>query len=76
MTFKRVEVSNARAAAIDFELRLRLPDGARVVRADHPLGSQKRQTYFSVQGSRQSNGRRCAFKPKAPAMEFCALHSV
>src|SRR3984885_2505583 len=37
---QRVEVSNARAAAIDFELRLSLPEGARIVRADHPLGTK------------------------------------
>jgi hypothetical protein len=37
---QRVEVSNARAAEIDFELRLSLPEGARIVRADHPLGTK------------------------------------
>jgi hypothetical protein len=34
----RVEISNARPADIQFELRLRLPEGARIVRADHPFG--------------------------------------
>lgn len=43
---QRVEVSNARAAAIDFELRLRLPDGARVVRADHPLSAKNGTPIF------------------------------
>ena len=42
----RVEVSNARAAGIDFELRLSLPDGARIVRADHPLGSKNGRPIF------------------------------
>ena len=42
----RVEVSNARAAEIEFELRLRLPDGARIVRADHPLGSKNGRPMF------------------------------
>ncbi len=32
-----VDISNARAAQIEFELRLRLPEGGRIVRADHPL---------------------------------------
>jgi hypothetical protein len=42
----RVEVSNARAAGIDFELRLSLPDGARIVRADHPLGTKNGRPIF------------------------------
>jgi hypothetical protein len=42
----RVEVSNARAAAIDFELRLTLPEGARIVRSDHPLGSKNGRPIF------------------------------
>jgi hypothetical protein len=42
----RVEVSNARAAAIDFELRLSLPEGTRIVRADHPLGSKNGRPIF------------------------------
>jgi hypothetical protein len=43
---RRVEVSNARAAAIEFELRLSLPEGARVVRADHPLGAKNGRPIF------------------------------
>lgn len=43
---ERVEVSNARAAAIEFELRLRLPEGARIVRADHPLGAKNGRPIF------------------------------
>jgi hypothetical protein len=35
-----VGISNARATEIQFELRLRLPEGGRVVGADHPLGSK------------------------------------
>ena len=61
---ERVDVSNARAAGIDFELRLRLPEGERIVRADHPLGDQERQTHFPIQGSRQSNGRGALSNPR------------
>jgi hypothetical protein len=43
---QRVEVSNARAAPIEFELRLTLPEGARIVRADHPLGSKNGRPIF------------------------------
>ena len=43
---QRVEVSNARTAGIDFELRLRIPEGARVVRADHPLGTKNGRPIF------------------------------
>ncbi len=42
----RVEVSNARAAVIDFELRLSLPEGVRIVRADHPLGTKNGRPIF------------------------------
>jgi hypothetical protein len=41
-----VEVSNARQSAIDFELRLRLPEGARIVRADHPLAMKNGRPIF------------------------------
>ncbi|HEY2781007.1 MAG TPA: hypothetical protein VGI90_09525 [Steroidobacteraceae bacterium] len=43
---RRVEVSNARAGEIDFELRLRLPEGARIVRADHPLEAENGRPIF------------------------------
>lgn len=43
---ERIDVSNARADAIDFELRLRLPDGERVVRVDHPLGTKNGRPIF------------------------------
>jgi hypothetical protein len=43
---QRVEVSNPRAAGIDFELRLRLPDGARIVRADHSVGAKNGRPIF------------------------------
>ena len=43
---QRVEVSNARTAGIDFELRLRIPEGVRVVRADHPLGTKNGRPIF------------------------------
>jgi hypothetical protein len=42
----RVEISNARAAAIDFELRLSLPEGARIVRADHSVGTKNGRPIF------------------------------
>jgi hypothetical protein len=41
-----VEVSNARAAEIAFDLRLSLPEGARIVRADHPLGAKNGRPIF------------------------------
>ncbi len=44
----RVVISNARAAAIPFELRLRLPEGGRIVRADHPLGSKQGRPIFRL----------------------------
>jgi hypothetical protein len=43
---QRVDVSNARSAGIDFELRVRIPEGVRVVRADHPLGSKNGRPIF------------------------------
>ena len=43
---RRVEVTNAGAVGIDFELRLRLAEGARVVRADHPLGTKNGRPVF------------------------------
>jgi hypothetical protein len=43
---RRVEVSNARAAGIDFELRLALPAGVRIVRADHSVGSKNGRPMF------------------------------
>jgi len=43
---QRVEVSNARTAAIDFELRLQIQEGARVVRADHPVGNKNGRPIF------------------------------
>ncbi len=43
---ERVEVSNARAAGIDFELRLRLPQGERIVRTDHPISAKNGRPIF------------------------------
>lgn len=43
---QRVEVANARREEIDFELRLRLPEGARVVRADRPIGAKNGRPIF------------------------------
>jgi hypothetical protein len=44
----RVDVSNARAMEIQFELRLRLPEGGNVVRADHPLGTKNGRPIFRL----------------------------
>ncbi len=46
---RRVEISNACAAAIQFELKLALPEGGRVLRADHPLGSKNGKPVFRLQ---------------------------
>jgi hypothetical protein len=44
----RVEISNARATDIQFELRLRLHAGGRVVRADHPLEAKNGRPLFRL----------------------------
>jgi len=44
----RVEVSNARAAEIQFELRLTLSEGARVIRADHTLAFKNGRPIFRL----------------------------
>jgi hypothetical protein len=44
----RVKISNARAAEIQFELRLQLPEGSRVVRADRPLGTKNGRPIFRL----------------------------
>ena len=44
----RVEVSNAGKSAIEFELRLRLAEGTRVIRADHALGMKNGQPVFRL----------------------------
>ena len=43
---ERIDISNARADGIDFELRLRLPQGERIVRADHPLETKNGRPLF------------------------------
>jgi hypothetical protein len=45
---ERVEISNARGSDIQFELRLQLPDGARVVRADHALSPKNGRPVFRL----------------------------
>ena len=45
---ERIEISNARAAAIEFELRLSLSAGARVIRADHPLTFKNGRPIFRL----------------------------
>ena len=42
----RVEVSNARASDIEFELKLLLDEDVRVIRADHPLSKKKGHPVF------------------------------
>jgi hypothetical protein len=44
----RVVISNARPNEVQFELRLQLPAGARVVRADHPLGTKNGRPIFRL----------------------------
>jgi hypothetical protein len=44
----RVDISNAGAQEIHFELRLRLSAGARVIRADHRIGSKNGRPMFRV----------------------------
>ncbi len=43
---RRVEVSNARNAPIDFELLLQFDDGIRLIRADHPMGTKNGRPMF------------------------------
>jgi hypothetical protein len=45
---ERVEISNAKAAAIDFELTLWLPDGAQVVRASRVPGAKNGRPIFRL----------------------------
>jgi hypothetical protein len=47
-TVRRIQIGNARAADIAFELRLRLPEGGRVVRADHPLAQKNGRPIFRL----------------------------
>jgi hypothetical protein len=44
----RVDVTNARPAEIRFELRLQLPEGGRVVRADRPMASKNGRPIFRL----------------------------
>jgi hypothetical protein len=45
---RRVEVSNAHAADVNFELELRLDGDAHVLRADHSLGTRKGHPVFRL----------------------------
>jgi hypothetical protein len=47
-TVNHVDISNARGTEIQFELRLRLPEGGRVVRADHALGAKNGRPIFRL----------------------------
>jgi hypothetical protein len=44
----RVDISNARATEVQFELRLRVPEGGRVVHADHPMGTKNGRPIFRL----------------------------
>jgi hypothetical protein len=44
----RVDVTNARPAEIRFELRLQLPEGGRVVRADRPMATKNGRPIFRL----------------------------
>lgn len=46
---ERVEISNASTSGIQFELKLQLPEGGRVFRADHPLGTKNGRPVFRLQ---------------------------
>jgi hypothetical protein len=53
----RVQISNARASAIRFELSLALPDGVQLTGADHPVHSRNGQPLFELTipaGARQT----------------------
>jgi hypothetical protein len=43
---QKVEVANARRTEIQFELKVPLPEGARIVRADHPVGAKNGRPIF------------------------------
>jgi len=47
-TIERVEISNARASGISFELRLSLEGGATIVRADHALSRKNGRPMFRL----------------------------
>jgi hypothetical protein len=44
----RVDISNARSEDIPFELRLQMPQGSRIVRADHALGAKNGRPIFRL----------------------------
>jgi hypothetical protein len=44
----RVSISNAHDADIQFELRVQLPDGATIVRADRPMGKKNGRPVFKL----------------------------
>jgi hypothetical protein len=43
---QKAQITNARAGEIQFELKVFLADGARIVRADHPLGTKNGRPIF------------------------------
>ena len=45
---ERIEISNSRDSPIQFELRLRLPEGAHITHADHPLGQKNGRPIFQL----------------------------
>ncbi len=44
----QVDISNSRSAPVQFELRLQLPSGARLVRADHPVAMKNGRPIFRL----------------------------
>jgi len=44
----QVDISNARAAPVQFELRLQVPAGGRVAGADHPVGTKNGRPIFRL----------------------------
>ena len=44
----RVQISNASESGVQFELRLRLEEGTRVIRADHPLDMKNGRPEFNL----------------------------
>ncbi len=45
---EHVEINNARAAQIQFELRLQLREGTRLIRADHSMGTKNGRPVFRL----------------------------
>ncbi len=66
---EHVEISNARPAEIQFELRLQLREGTRVVRADHSMGTKNGRPIFRLTIPAHAV-QRCATRRSAPPVEL------